>query len=851
MSMLKLDPSLWRRAQGVFDQVVDLPRSEREAALLVACGSDDDLRDMVDGLLAADDRALPEPQPAVVALGRLVDPEILPGSRIGSFEVEKLIGAGGMGRVYLAHRSDGRVEQSVAIKTIRGAYGGRDLLERFGRERRILAKLDHPNVARFIDAGECPDGSPYVAMEFVAGTPILDHARKHKLPLRARLQLFLKVASAVDHAHRQLVVHRDLKPGNVMVDAQGEPKLLDFGIAKPLQQNLEMGHLDGGTAPEARYFSLKHAAPEQIDGDADSVSVDIYALGGLLYELLTGRMPLDLAGLSFNEARSRIQQQMPPAPSSVVSPELPFGRRELAGDLDRIVLHALRKEPERRYVSAGALIDDVQRLLDHRPISLRASHRWYLLARFLRRHRLASAMSVILLGVIVSAAVVFRYQRDEAVRESQRAEMVSGILTEAFRSADPSRNGGEKLSARDVLHQARIAVDRKEELDRSTRTQLLMTLSDVHSSLGLDKQAIELAQQALDAAASSDQKTAAELRLAESEFDGGEASSAKERTERLLRQTDLDERMTVRLKLLLVNIEGQLNQRDVAALAADVYRQALQTLSPDDPLITAVTLNYAGSLLIDSDTAADGADLVRARLGSSDLDEETPERLSLLRLAARAERSLGNPEASVEYARRSLTLAEKLYGTQHAVYVITETGYAISLSRAGQMEDARAVYDQALKRAEAVYGRESAMVALLANNIGSVSLEKPLDVPKAREMTAMAVDIGPRVMPPDSRQMAFFWCTRAAALLLGEAVDADAALAAAENASSIAAANLEMSTELHAEAELLAAVAEMRLGREASARARVALIAGTVVQIDPTAPAIQLARDQFLIGDTP
>lgn len=849
--MVKLDPSLWRRAQVVFDQLVDLARDARAPALAIACGEDDELREMVQGLLEADDSALPEPQPAVIALGKLLDPELLPGSRIGRFQIEKLIGAGGMGRVYLAHRSDGLVDQRVAVKTIRGACSGRDLLDRFARERRILAKLDHPHVARFIDAGECPDGSPFVAMEFVSGTPILEYARQQKLSLSQRLRMFLKVASAVDYAHRQLVVHRDLKPGNVMVDAKGEPKLLDFGIAKPLQEHQEQSHLEGRTAPDARYFSLRHAAPEQIDGEADSVSVDIYALGGLLYELLTGRMPLEFDGLSFNQARARIQGQMPPPPSSVVGGDLPYAGRELAGDLDRILLHALRKEPQLRYASAAALIDDLTHLLEHRPISLRASHRWYLIARFLRRHRVASALLAGLLSVIIGVAVIYRTQRDEAVRESSRAEMVSSILVDAFRSADPSRNDGETLTARDVMRQARLAVSRRADLDPSTRAQLLLTLSDVHSSLGLDDQAGELAQQALDAAADPDQELAAELRLAESEFDAGAAASAKARVERLLRRGGVDQRMKVRLQLLLVNIEGQFNQLDVTALAAEAYHHAQQTLDPGDRLVNAAALIYAGSLLSDADTAAKGAALIRASLGESDRGAATPERLSLLRLAARAERSLGNAEASVDYARRSLTLAEKLYGTEHAIYVIAETGYAISLSSAGQMAQSRAVYDAALERAEAVYGRESVMLALLANNIGSVSLEVPRDLPKARKMTALAVDIGPRVMPPDSRQMAFFWCTRATALLLGETVDASAALAAAENASAIASANMEMSAELHTEAELLAAVAEARLGQDAGARARVAGIAAAIAQLDPNTLALGLARDQFLIGDAP
>ncbi len=848
--MLKLDPSLWRRAQGVFDQVVDLPRSEREAALLLACGSDDDLRDMVDGLLAADDRALPEPQPAVVVLGKLVDPELLPGGRIGSFEIEKLIGAGGMGRVYLAHRSDGRVEQSVAIKTIRGAYGGRDLLERFARERRILAKLDHPNVARFIDAGECPDGSPYVAMEYVAGTPILEYARKHKLPLRARLQLFLKVASAVDHAHRQLVVHRDLKPGNVMVDARGEPKLLDFGIAKPLQQHQEHAHLDGGTAPESRYFSLKHAAPEQIDGEADSVSVDIYALGGLLYELLTGRMPLQLDGLSFNEARARIQQQMPPPPSSVVGADLPYARRELLGDLDRIVLHALRKEPRLRYASAGALIDDVQRLLDHRPISLRASHRWYLIARFLRRHRVASAMLAVLLSVIIGAAGIYRYQRDEALRESRRAEAVSSILTEAFRSADPSRNGGEKLSARDVMRQARLAVSRDQELDPSTRAQLLLTLSDVHSSLGLDPDARVLAQAALDAAADAGQRWEASFRIAESEFDSGDAATAKQRALELLQAPDLDPGRRIRLRLLQLDIEGQLNQVDVTALAEEVYSQARRQLEAGDELINAAALAYATRLVGDPKTAAQGVALIHERIGQSDQGAATPERWNLLRLAARAERNLGNPAKSVEYAFRSLRMAEQLYGTEHAVYVIAQTAYAISLSNADRLPESRSEYAQALERAERVYGHDSVMVALLANNIGSVSMREPTDLAKALKMTAMAVDIGPRVMPPDSRQMAYFWTGRAAALLLGRDSADSEALNAAETASRIARASAEMSGPLLAEAELLAAVAQSRLGQREQAKARVMAVGPAFHEIDTDAPALRLARvQQLLPGD--
>lgn len=847
--MLKLDPSLWRRAQSVFDQVVDLPRAERDAALLLACDGDGDLRAMVDNLLAADDRALPEPQPAAVALGHLVDPEMLPGSRIGSFEVEKLIGAGGMGRVYLAHRSDGRVEQSVAIKTIRGAYGGRDLLKRFARERRILAKFNHPNIARFIDAGECADGSPYVAMEFVSGTPLLEYVRENQLSLRERLDLFVKIASAVDHAHRQLVVHRDLKPGNVMVDAQGEPKLLDFGIAKPVQQHQEQNQLEGGTAPDARYYSLMHAAPEQIDGDADSVSVDIYALGGLLYELITGRFPLDLQGLSFHEARARIQNQMPAPPSTVLEAGLPYARRELSGDLDRIVLHALRKEPERRYASAAALIDDLQRLLDHRPISLRASHRWYLVARFLRRHRLASVMLALLLSVVVGAAGLFRYQRDEAIRESARAEMVSSIMVDAFRAADPSRNGGEKLTARDVMRQARQAVSRRQDLDPSTRAKLLLSLSEVHSSLGLDDEAGQLAQQVLTLSAGLAQALAAEFRIAQSEFALGHALESKARTQRLLQLTESDPHWHTRVQLLQLDIEGQLNQIDVLALARDIYQQAQQRLLPGDKLLEAALLNYAKKLIGVSSTMAQGAELIREQLKIVNGGSESPEQLEMLRLAARIERRFNNPQAALGYSKRSLVLAEKLYGKQHPAFVQAESGYALSLLQAGMLDQARSLFATAIEHAGQVHGQESANVAVLAHNAGVAAMDEPVDLPLALRMSAMAVDIGPRTMPADSRQMGFFWNSRATALLLDANSDPASALSAAEAASTIFLVSYDISEAVYAEAELLAAVAEARLGRAAKASERVIKLGSDRDFIPPETLALRLAREQKLIGD--
>jgi serine/threonine-protein kinase len=446
---------------------------------------------MVGGLLHADGQGAPEPAPAIATLSRLADPELPAGTRIGAFKIDRLLGTGGMGRVYLGNRADGRVEQRVAIKTIRGAFAGRDLLHRFNRERRILAKLNHPNIARFIDALESVDGAPSFAMEYIAGTPLLDYAREQRLDIAARLRLVVKIAGAVDYAHRQLVVHRDLKPGNVLVDATGEPKLLDFGIAKSIQQHHEQSLLDGQTAPESRYLSLRYAAPEQFAGETEGVSIDIYALGALLYEVLAGRPPLDLDGLSLAAAQARILDEMPRPPSEVAAPDLPYAGSRLRGDLDRIVLHALKKEPEQRYVSAAALVKDLQRVLEYRPISLRRSHRWYLLARFVRRNAVSTALAASVCVVLATSAFALYRQSIEVRQQRDEARAVTQFLVETFRSADPAYAGGQARVATLISGAAR-KLETRSDIDTHTRRLLGLALAEASVGSGTPSSAAAL-----------------------------------------------------------------------------------------------------------------------------------------------------------------------------------------------------------------------------------------------------------------------------------------------------------------------------------------------------------------------
>ncbi len=348
----------WSSVQELFHQALQHLPSDRSAFLTEACKGDSDLRGEVLSLLAAHEGAGP--------VGRLDDaaPVLAPSLEwIGPYRLIRRIGEGGMGIVFLAERSGEGFSQVVALKLIRAGFADPRLQERLAEERRLLARLEHPGIARLIDGGSTPGGQPYYAMEFVEGTDLLQYCDDHALPLHARLELFIEICDAVHYAHQQLVVHRDLKPGNVRVTPDGRPKLLDFGLAKALEND------DGGDATQtAPWLTPAYAGPEQLKHGRVSILTDVYALGVVLYELVTGVKPYQVDGLNPAELTRVVCEVVPRAPSTVVKDTAAFGtpvgavRRMLAGDVDVIVLKALAKEPERRYGSVAELADDIRRL---------------------------------------------------------------------------------------------------------------------------------------------------------------------------------------------------------------------------------------------------------------------------------------------------------------------------------------------------------------------------------------------------------------------------------------------------------------------------------------------------------
>jgi tetratricopeptide (TPR) repeat protein/predicted Ser/Thr protein kinase len=384
----RTDPARWRQVKRLLEETFERPAGERSAFIAQACGEDEVLRRDVESLAAAADASWNIlDAPAGSSEGPLEPSRT--GERIGPYELIGELGRGGMGVVYLARRADEEFEQKVAVKFLSGGLADEVSRERFRSERQIVASLDHPHIARLLDGGTTAAGEPFFVMEYVEGEPLLDYCRQRSLSIRQRLRLFQDVCSAVQYAHQHLVVHRDLKPDNILVTADGRAKLLDFGIAKLIDST---GAPRGGkTATLYRMFTPDYASPEQVRARPVTTASDVYGLGVVLYELLTGRKPYHVESPEPAELLRLVCEKDPEKPSVIA------GSRELRGDLDSIVARAMRKEPERRYASASALSEDIERHLSGRPVLARRGTASYRTGKFFRRHRLAIGAASLLL----------------------------------------------------------------------------------------------------------------------------------------------------------------------------------------------------------------------------------------------------------------------------------------------------------------------------------------------------------------------------------------------------------------------------------------------------------------------
>ncbi|MET0620629.1 MAG: protein kinase [Thermoanaerobaculia bacterium] len=414
-SRRSMTPDEWRRVKAILERVLDQPAEARETYIESACAGDATLRARVAALATAaeGDGGMLDASNAVEAGAEVPEAPSREGERVGPYELLAEIGRGGMGAVHLARRADDEFEQRVAIKLMRPGFASDLDLKRFRSERQIAAVLDHPNIARLLDGGATPEGAPYFVMEHVEGGPLLEYCRERGLSVRERLILFQQVCAAVQYAHQHLVVHRDLKPGNILVTAEGEPKLLDFGIAKLLSGG-------GGTAfsePTAtldRLLTPDYASPEQVRGRPVTTASDVYSLGVILYELLSGQKPYRIETGDPAELVRLVCERDPERPSTRTA--------GLSRDLDAIVLKAMRKEPERRYASAAMLSEDIGRFLEGRPVEARRSSAAYRAKKFVRRHRIGAAATVLVLAALAAGVWATLREARRARAAEARAE---------------------------------------------------------------------------------------------------------------------------------------------------------------------------------------------------------------------------------------------------------------------------------------------------------------------------------------------------------------------------------------------------------------------------------------------
>ncbi|MDH5822012.1 protein kinase [Luteimonas sp. RD2P54] len=730
-----MDADRWRRLSPLLDALLDAPAAERAATLASLREEDPALAEELERLLTLEqdhDDFLDTP---------LVAP--LPGARsgteVGPYRLERLLGEGGMGQVWLASRADGLYQRRVALKLLRPGLADPGLRLRFTREREILARLEHAHIARLLDAGISADNQPYLALDYVDGEPLTDWCRGRALDVRARLRLFLQVCDAVSHAHANLIVHRDLKPSNILVTPLDEVRLLDFGIAKLL----DSAELPDQTRTGTRAFTLHYAAPEQIRGEPVTTLTDVYALGVVLYELLTDARPYELERASDAQWEQAILEADPLRPSlrllrradteSAAAAGLRRRARAVAGDLDNIVLKALAKRHDQRYPSVEALALDLQRYLDGRPVLARRQRLAYRVCKYFRRHRWPLSTAALVAAVLVAALGTVAWQARVSLQEAARAQAMQDFIVGLFENTG-SLPEGAPLDVRQLLA---AGVERGDiELARQplAHAGLLGVIARLRMGLGDHPQALALLQRQAAVLSGLDEVPAS-LRL--------EAATDRGHVLRLLQRPadcvsgmrelrPLARRQERRLPLQAAEFYSQLGrcQRAVGdrELAAALFQRALSLRR--DPLASdagiAESLADLAGLHADAGERADalrefGAALEQLR---ATVGERHPLAIAILREVCALERSEHGVDAAERACAQALALAVALRGSQHHVTVEAQRQLAALHLEQGRLAEAEAGHRQLLAWLVSRYGASHGEVAETYHGLGLIARER-------------------------------------------------------------------------------------------------------------------------------
>ena len=728
-----MDADRWQRVSSELDALLDLEGDARTTRLEALRAEDAELAAEVERLLAHEQTHDPRIDTPLVT----APPGPREGEAVGPYRLDSLLGEGGMGQVWKAMRVDGLHSRPVALKLLRPGLADPNLRLRFSREREILARLAHPHIARLLDAGIDGSGQPYLALDYVDGQGILAYTRTRHLDIHARLQLFRQVCDAVSHAHANLVVHRDLKPSNIMVTPDGQVHLLDFGIAKLLDDSAEpIEHTRTGLRP----FTLHYAAPEQVRGEAVTTKTDVYSLGVVLYELLTGGKPYRLKRESSAQWEDAILAADPMRPSSAVlrvandgltSSERRRHARALSGDLDNIVLKALAKDPAQRYASAEALASDLQRFLEGLPVLARPQSLGYRARKFLSRHRWPIATGTGIATLLVIFLGVALWQRGEAVRETARAQALQNFMVGLFENADATQTG-KPVDVATLIDAAEARGERELGLQPRAHAELLGMIARIRIALGQYARASTvLARQHVLLEALPDAPSSLTL----------EAGTQRGRVQRLLGDSNACVKTLQPLATLANNEQAQL-----PAHVADFDSQYARCLRSTGDRAYARRL-FERSLVLRKDALGDDigvvenlTDLAALSLDAGDYPgalqgfraalaqlraiagNRHPLSIDILRSMGTTQRAMHSDQAAIASFAEALELSEHLQGPRHPTTIALRRQLAGAYSAQGRYVDAQRELELA-SRAIAQQPQGVANAVRAASDLGQVAFE--------------------------------------------------------------------------------------------------------------------------------
>jgi tetratricopeptide (TPR) repeat protein len=722
-----MTPERWRQVKAVLHGVVEAAPAERAALVAAACGEDEELRREVESLLALEGESADFIEEPLFGRSNGGTAGLAAGRRVGPYGVVREIGRGGMGAVYLALRADEEYEKEVALKVV-GQGTAAEIVRRFRTERQILARLDHPNIAKLLDGGTTEDGRPYFVMELVAGQPIDEACAARGLSIRQRLSLFREVCAAVHFAHQNLVVHRDLKPGNILVTTEGIPMLLDFGIAKLLDpERSDPALSELGLRP----MTLQYASPEQVREEPITTASDVYSLGVILHLLLTGRSPYGVA----TEDRKALERSI--LEGRIEKPSVAVERRDearlLEGDLDTIVARALHLEPAKRYASAEQLATDVERYLAGWPVLARPDTPGYRFGKFVRRHRAGVAAAAAGMLLVVGFSITVTLLLRKAERERDRATAVSGLLEQLFIVSDPGQSRGETITAREVLDRGQQQIFQSLRKEPETRAELLETMGRVYRRLGLFERARELLAESLRVR----RETLGSHHLA--------VASSLQYLSLVLHDLRRDQEARPLLEEALA-IRRRRGATETAEYAAGL--NDLAALRQEKGEYAAAETLYAETLAL------------KLRL----LGPRDPDVAVGLNNLGRIRQIRGNLAGAEPLYRQALALRRRLFGNgPHPEVATSLNNLASLLEDQGKLPEAERLYRETLAMRRKLLGERSPKVAQSLNNIAFLLLAegRPGEAePLARE----AVSVADETFAPEHPNRAIFLRNLAAVL---------------------------------------------------------------------------------------